>query len=371
MTRTSEPPSETFPTSGTSPAASPAAPVGLRQNLDRGDRRHARRLHGGAEHPDRQRLARRHPGRDRRRDRRRRLDLDLLSDRRDRGDPALRLARARVLGAHLSAHQCRPVPGVLRGLRLRAGPAADDRAPRRAGLHRRRADPDGVHADHHAAAEGQAADRARAVCPLRDLRAGDRPDHRRLSHREFRLGVHLLCQHRAGRDHDRHAVCLAGSRADEPVAAARRRLAGHRHHGDRALRAADRAGGRQQGRLVRLALHRPPRGHRGGRADPVRHHRADQQQAAVEPAAAGPPQFRLRPARQLPARRRAVRLGLHPAGLSRAHPGLQFRADRHGAGLDRPAAARADPAGAAADAAVRRRASSSASALRCSRAPTS
>ena len=27
--------------------------------------------------------------------------------------------------------------------------------------------------------------------------------------------------------------CLAGSRADEPVAAARRRLAGHRHHGDR------------------------------------------------------------------------------------------------------------------------------------------
>ena len=40
-----------------------------------------------------------------------------------------------------------------------------------------------------------------------------------------------------------------------------------------------------------------------------------------------------------------------------AHPGLQFRADRHGAGLDRPAAACADPAGAAADEALRSRAS--------------
>ena len=62
------------------------------------------------------------------------------------------------------------------------------------------------------------------------------------------------------------------------------------------------------------------------------------QEAAAEPAPAVPPQFRLRHARQFPARRRAVRLGLHPAGLSVAHPGLQFRADRHGAGLDRPAA---------------------------------
>ena len=60
---------------------------GLREDLDRGVRRHARRLHGGAQHPDRQRVAGRHPGRDRRRHRRWRLDLDLLSDRRDRGDP--------------------------------------------------------------------------------------------------------------------------------------------------------------------------------------------------------------------------------------------------------------------------------------------
>ena len=46
------------------------------------------------------------------------------------------------------------------------------------------------------------------------------------------------------------------ARADAALAAQDRRLARHRHHGDRARRAADRARGRQQGRLVRLALHR-------------------------------------------------------------------------------------------------------------------
>src|SRR4051812_23913423 len=38
---------------------------------------------------------------------------------------------------------------------------------------------------------------------------------------------------------------------------ARGRLVGHRHHGDRPRRAADRTRGRQQGGLVRLAVHRP------------------------------------------------------------------------------------------------------------------
>ena len=127
----------------------------FRQDLDRRDRRDARRLHGGAEHPDRQCLARRHPGRDRRRHRRRRLDLDLLSDRRDRGDPALGLAGAGVLDPHLSPHQRGPVPGAVGGLRVGAGPAADDRAARGARFHRRRADPDGLHAHHHAAAARQ------------------------------------------------------------------------------------------------------------------------------------------------------------------------------------------------------------------------
>ena len=50
---------------------------------------------------------------------------------------------------------------------------------------------------------------------------------------------------------------------------------------------------------------------------------------------------------------RAVRIGLHPAGLSRSGAGLQCRADRRRAGVDRPAAAAPDSAGAEADAAVR------------------
>ena len=107
---------------------------------------------------------------------------------------------------------------------------------------------------------------------------------------------------------------------------------------DRPFRAADRARGRQQGRLVRLALHRPTVDHRRRCACAVPGHRTDDQKAAAESAAAGPPQFRLRHSRQFPARHRAVRLGVHPAGLSVAHPGLQCRADRHGAGMDRIAA---------------------------------
>ncbi len=46
----------------------------------------------------------------------------------------------------------------------------------------------------------------RAIC---DFRAGDRPDHRRLPHRELGLAVHLLCQPRAGRGDGRHALLLA------------------------------------------------------------------------------------------------------------------------------------------------------------------
>ena len=81
----------------------------------------------------------------------------------------------------------RPVPALLDGLRLRPRPRLDDRAARPAGLRRRRAHPDGLHHGADQAAEGAAADRAGAVCALRHLRAGDRPDHRRLPHRELRL----------------------------------------------------------------------------------------------------------------------------------------------------------------------------------------
>ena len=64
-------------------------------------------------------------------------------------------------------------------------------------------------------------------------------------------------------------------KADEAVAAPRGRLARHHHHGDRPRRAADRARGRQQGRLVRIALHRQAVGHRRRRARRVPVDRAD------------------------------------------------------------------------------------------------
>src|SRR6476646_10401550 len=112
------------------------------------------------------------------------------------------------------------------------------------GFYRRRADPDGLYADHHPAAEGEAADRPGAVRVVRDLCAGDRPDHRRLSHRELGLAVHLLREPGTGRADDRHAVVFARKHADEPFAVTRGRLAGRHHHGDRSERAADRARGR-------------------------------------------------------------------------------------------------------------------------------
>ena len=70
--------------------------------------------------------------------------------------------------------------------------------------------------------------------------------------------------------------------------------------------------------------------------------------------AAGAAQFRLRHAGQLPARLRALRLGLSAAAVPRRVAGFQRRADRRGDGLDRPAAAADHPVRAAADEADRR-----------------
>ena len=69
------------------------------------------------------------------------------------------------------------------------------------------------------------------------------------------------------------------SQADEAVAAARGRLGRHRHHGDRPRRAADRAGGRQQGRLVRLAVHRQAVDRRRDRAVGLPVDRADRRRS--------------------------------------------------------------------------------------------
>jgi DHA2 family multidrug resistance protein len=65
------------------------------------------------------------------------------------------------------------------------------------------------------------------------------------------------------------------------------------------------------------------------------------------------PLIRLRRHRIDHAGLRAVRIGLHPAGLSRPGAGLQCRTDRRRAGLDRPAPAPADSFGPTDDAALR------------------
>jgi hypothetical protein len=109
-------------------------------------RRHDRLVHGDPEHPDHQRFAAQHRGRHRHRGRQRFLDLDLVSDRRDRGDPPHRLSQPRVLVPPLHDRERRTVRNILGRLRLHPRPALDDRDARIAGLCRRRADPDGVHA---------------------------------------------------------------------------------------------------------------------------------------------------------------------------------------------------------------------------------
>ena len=160
----------------------------LHQDLDRRDRLDARRLHGDPQHPDRQRLARRHPGRDRRRHRRRRLDLDLLPGGRDHRHPAHGWL-ARVFGVRrLPARQRRRCSSffsvacafaqnleqmiVLRALQGFTGGVLIPMAftiiitllpqPKQ---------PIGLAMFAH----------------RRHLRAGDRPDDRRLSHRELGL----------------------------------------------------------------------------------------------------------------------------------------------------------------------------------------
>ena len=65
------------------------------------------------------------------------------------------------------------------------------------------------------------------------------------------------------------------------------------------------------------------------------------------------PQFRLRDARQFPARFRALRLRLSATAIPRRRTRLRCRADRQGRGLDRIAAAPGDTARAASDEAYR------------------
>ena len=218
-----------------------------------------RYVHGDHQYPDRRRLDGRHPGRDRCRHRRRRLDLDRLPGGRDRHHPAHRLALPGLLDAPLPDHERGAVPGLFRRLRLRTQSRADDRPARPAGLLRRRDDPDVLHPHHHAAAAGQAAGRNVHLRAGRHGGARDRPDDRRLAHRDLGLADHLLRQPGARRGDAADAVAVAGAQADAARTAAAWRLGRHRNHGAGLEHAADRAGGGQQGGLVRLAPDHPAR----------------------------------------------------------------------------------------------------------------
>ena len=100
-------------------------------------------------------------------------------------------------------------------------------------------------------------------CALGDLRARDRADDRRLSHGELWLADDLLHQCGAERGHGHGAGVHARAPADAALPPQGGRLGGHRHHGSRALGAADGARRRQQGRLVRLAFHSSAGNRRG------------------------------------------------------------------------------------------------------------
>ena len=103
----------------------------LAEDLDRRRRRIARRLHGGPEHPDHQRLAAVYRGRHRHRRRLRHLGLHRLSDRRDHRHSADRFHEPRVFAAPLSARQHGAVPAVLGAVRAGAQPERDDRVAAR------------------------------------------------------------------------------------------------------------------------------------------------------------------------------------------------------------------------------------------------
>jgi hypothetical protein len=117
----------------------------------------------------------------------------------------------------------------------------DDRAARPTGVHRRRADPHGLHFGADQVAKAAAADRAVAVRANCDLRARDWSDHRRLSDRNLWLAIYLLRQSGPRYRHGGGAVADTRAQADAAVSARARRLVGHRSHGYRARGSADGA----------------------------------------------------------------------------------------------------------------------------------
>ena len=204
------------------------------------------------------------------------------------------------------------------------------------------------------AAEAAAADRPRDVRARRHLRARHRPDHRRLPHRELRLADHLLHQLAAEHRHDRRA--LAHARA-QPM------QLGLLKEGDwagivtmaiglSALQTVLEEGNKDDWFgspfIVRLAI-----------IAAVFLTLFVVIELTVEKPLVN---LRLLTQRNFGIGTLAnVLVGFalfgsvyHAAAISRPGAGLQCRADRQRAGLDRPAAAAADPVGADADEALRR-----------------
>src|SRR6266403_1626038 len=109
------------------------------------------------------------------------------------------------------------------------------------------------------------------------------------------------------------------------------------------LGSGDRARGRQQGRLVRLAVHRAPRCDRRIESRRLYLRGAEARRAAAQSAAAGAPQFWSWHLRELHFRVLDVRLDLPRPAVSVAHAGLQLPTDRRRDDLAWAAATAAHP----------------------------
>ncbi|ABA50693.1 hypothetical protein BURPS1710b_1799 [Burkholderia pseudomallei 1710b] len=228
---------------------------------DRG-RRHARRVHGGARHDDRQRRAAAHRRHDVGELRRSDLDAHVVSCRQRHRAADLRLSRPPARPQALLRAVHRRVHDLLVPVRNRNRSRPTDRVPRAAGAVRRRpaAEPAIDHPRYVP---------ARAAQPrVLDLgrgdrrRAGARPDARRLDHRQLLVALGVPAQ-RADRraDFARGDPARRGSAVEtRPRARPVDRL--HRHHADRdrpRLSAGDARSRRGRG-LVRVDVHPHVRG---------------------------------------------------------------------------------------------------------------
>ena len=270
--------------------------------------------------------------------RRGRLGRDRLrrGERDRRADGRLALVRLRT--PQLLRRLDHPLHGRVLLLRTRHGHLGARGLPVHPGRRRRRAAGDlTVDPGRDVPARG-ARPRQRPLRTRRRRRPDDRPDPRRLDHRQLLVAVDLLRQP-ADRPRRHAPDVLLHPRPQGKAPRRPRRLAGHRAAGRRDRIAADRPRTRRARRLVLGGLHRGP-DHRGG----SRHHRVHRPRADRRASHRGP----ARPERPIARRRnalhvhhgvRALRVGLHlprfRAGPARFHghadrPDPPARKPRHG-----------------------------------------